>query len=293
MTAGDRFGRHAPEGRPARPGSRRRHAAQVQHRQQRIQAAGAPRPLRQERRVNRIRSSDPHAPRSRTRTRATGTGRCRSGSPAPGHGRAARGVRVRPAAEDPASRSERPRLPAHGLGEQAAAPARSTVRQGIVDVLRLTKRTMLVGCLHRRIALAERFWRLDTRLDTPPSHLRRHPTSGIAPYEVVIAKRGSAMTAGLQTYGPAEQIPERPPRNSVRQRRLCSGRSWIMWHRCRRPECWRPRCSRCRGPVGSSQNDPRSTGPTEDVGRYPDPDPPAPAIPPPAALASHQRPSPR
>lgn len=37
-------------------------------------------------------------------------------------------------------------------------------------------------------------------------------------------------------------------------------------------------------PVGRSQNDPCSTGPTEDVGRYPDPDPPAPAIPPPARL---------
>ena len=66
------------------------------------------------------------------------------------------------------------------LGQQAAGAGPQHIRQGIVDRVGLTKPDD-VGSLVHGVSLSLRgSGRLDTRLDTPPSHPRRHPISRIA-----------------------------------------------------------------------------------------------------------------
>ena len=66
------------------------------------------------------------------------------------------------------------------LCEEPSGPGSQNIRQGIVDLIGLTKPDD-IGIRVHGVSLSLRGpGRLDTRLDTPPSFHRRHPLPGIA-----------------------------------------------------------------------------------------------------------------
>jgi len=76
---------------------------------------------------------------------------------------------------------ERLHLQVHSLREQPPGAGAQHIRQGVVDVIGLTKADDVGNLSSIGVSLSLRgSGRLDTRLDTPPSIRRRHPVSCIA-----------------------------------------------------------------------------------------------------------------
>ena len=145
-----------------------------------------------------MRSSDPLAPRSRTRARATGTGLmpvwiARSGPwPCCTRRTTVRKPQILHRAQ------EGVRLHLDSLSEQAVGAGAQHLDQGIVDVLGLTKPDDVGRCLHRRIALNERFW----QARHPPRYAAfKPPSSPILPHSSAVPAR--AHSAVQQQQGRA------------------------------------------------------------------------------------------
>src|SRR5262245_66015658 len=67
------------------------------------------------------------------------------------------------------------------LSQQTASAFTSKLRQRVVNIIRLTERNNGGISRHGVSLLSGGSGRLDTRLDTPPSISRRHPTPRIDP----------------------------------------------------------------------------------------------------------------
>jgi len=160
----------------------RRDAAQIKHRQKRIQAPRSPRPQRQDRRSE----PDPLAV---------------AGSPAipnlhPGNldgtdprlDRAFGTMTVPDNTVPPISKLEvlhggekRLRFQLDRLREQLSRTGSQDIRQWIIDLVRVTKPYNIASLVHGVSLSLRGSGRLDTRLDTPPISHRHHPVSCIAP----------------------------------------------------------------------------------------------------------------
>jgi hypothetical protein len=68
---------------------------------------------------------------------------------------------------------ERLHLQVHSLREQPPGAGAQHIRQGVVDVIGLTKADDVGNLFHRRIALSERFW----QAGHPPRYAAFNPSS--------------------------------------------------------------------------------------------------------------------
>src|SRR5205807_2731152 len=187
-------------------------AAQVQHRQQRIQAPRPPRPQWQNRRAE----ADPLAvtgcpavpnlrPRDLDRADA-------------GRNRSRRAVTMPHDTGAPVGKlqilhrgKKRLDFDLDGLRQKLPRTSSQNIGQWIVDIVGLTKGNNIASLVHGVSLSLRGSGRLDTRLDTPPISFRHHPLSRIAQlmevqgeyarnaYEIFVseAKRISELYAGL------------------------------------------------------------------------------------------------
>jgi len=158
-----------------------RDVAQVQHRQQRIQAPGAPRPQWQDRRVEPdplAVTGRPAVPYLRPRDlHRSDAGRNRSG----------RAVTMPHDTGAPVGKlqilhrgKKRLDFDLHGLRQKLPRASAQNIGQWIVDLVGLTKGNNIASLVHGASLSLRGSGRLDTRLDTPPISGRHHPLSRIA-----------------------------------------------------------------------------------------------------------------
>ena len=159
----------------------RRDPAQVEDRQQRIEAPGPASPLRQDRRGE----ADPLLITHRAAVPDLHT-RDRDGADASlDHPLGAMAVPYK--AITPVRQLQLPHAGQEGIGfkldrlrEEPPGAGPQHIRQGIVDLVGLPKADYVGRRVHGVSLSLRGSGRLDTRLDTPPSHRRRHPHSVIA-----------------------------------------------------------------------------------------------------------------
>src|SRR5215208_2999854 len=163
-----------------------REPTQVQDRQQCIQAPGAARPFRQDRRgkadailIARGAAVADLDPADGHRADASLDGPFRPMAVPDQAFAAVRQLQIAPAGEIGLG------LDLNGLRQQLAGAGAQDLRQGIVGRIRLTQPAN-VGTLAHGVSLSWRgSGRLDTRLDTPPFSNQHHPVSVIAPRQAV------------------------------------------------------------------------------------------------------------
>jgi hypothetical protein len=153
-----------------------RHAAQVENRQQRVEALGPPRPLRQDRRA------EADFFRRACLAPVAHLGAPDLDRPDPGLDRTLRPMAVTDDAVAPIRQFEILPQGDEGVGfrdqhlsQHATGAFTRDFRQRIVDGVRLTERDDSAISRHGVSLLSGGSGRLDTRLDTPPSFSRRHP----------------------------------------------------------------------------------------------------------------------